>query len=456
MSTRVWESNVIDAPIENVWALVRPLDFSYLPTVSSSAIEGKLNANEVGSVHVINYKDKTVQKLRLSELSDAKHAVSWDLISSEPAHHVLSASYSIRLRPITQSSATFVEWVVDFSKDVTNEVTQDAVFKARENFKALAATVKAKLLAEAANAKVGKNKVPMPELKRQLSANSEKLHKLFASLDKNGNGVLEFDEFALAVNKLYGENLQDSHIKMLLREADTNQDNLVSYEEFTKWLASHQLEQKARDKADVPPIKIIYFPARGRAEAARVMLHEAGIPFEDVRLDYKTFVENGTKASAPFGQMPIMEVGKVKIAQSGAIFRYVAKLTGLYGRNLEESAKVDMICEAVSGDLGPEFGAAWYEKDAKLKEEKVAKFWNQTFPHWSGLLEKQLASNKDKSGYFVGSNLTMADVMVFVEGQRFLGLKPECLNACPGLHQLVTKVSSRPNIAAWLKKRPAE
>jgi len=296
MATRVWESTVIDAPIGTVWGLVRPLSFSYMPTVATSTIEGTHNGSEVGSVHVISYKDKTVQKLRLTELSDSKYCVSWDLVESLPAHHTSGASYTVRLRSVTAGNLTFVEWLADFSKDVSTEAMVDASFKAREHFKSIAATSKAKLLEQSANTPVGKAKVTVPELRRQLSARSTELHKVFTSLDKNGNGVLEFDEFALAVNKLYGENLADEAIRMLLRMADTNNDNVVSYEEFVKFLESEGLEAKAlgQAKEDVKSsavtlpgeVTLHYFPARGRAEVARLIMAEAGIKYTDNRLEY--------------------------------------------------------------------------------------------------------------------------------------------------------------------------
>ena len=59
---------------------------------------------------------------------------------------------------------TFVEWVVDFSKDVTTAAMVDAGYKARDNFKALGATSKAKLLEQAASTPVGSKKVTVPEL----------------------------------------------------------------------------------------------------------------------------------------------------------------------------------------------------------------------------------------------------------------------------------------------------
>jgi hypothetical protein len=42
---------VIDAPVEVVWPLVRPVNFSYNPLVNSSSIEGSVTGNE-GVCHV--------------------------------------------------------------------------------------------------------------------------------------------------------------------------------------------------------------------------------------------------------------------------------------------------------------------------------------------------------------------------------------------------------------------
>jgi len=458
MSTRIWESSVIDAPIATVWELVRPLNFSYSPAVVTAALDGKEQGNEVGSSRTVTYKDKTVQKLRLTELSDAKHAISWDLVSSEPAHHVMSASYSVRLRPITQGGQTFIEWVVDFSKDVTHEATADAVYKAREHFKQIAATAKSKLLDAAAKAQFGKNKVSVPQLQRQLSAKSEQLHKLFTSLDKNKNGVLEFDEFAIAVNKLYGENLADEAIRMLLRAADTNNDQVVSYDEFVKFLATEGLESKAQSVGDVkapPQIAMHYFNARGRLEVARLILKDASIPFTDNRHDFAHFKDN-LKAKAAFGQMPYMELGaqKTHIAQSQAINRYVAKLAGVYGKSLEDMARIDMFCEQVE-DIVRGWSAAWYEKDAKAKEEKVAKFLAEQLNAMLTPIEKQLAAAKKGTNWLVGNAFSLADVMLYDICSKFVAKKPDILNATPLVSQLMTRVATRPNIAAWIKARPA-
>jgi len=137
MATRVWESAVIDAPIDEVWKLVRPLNFSYNSYVTSAENEGKAHDDEVGSIKAITYKDGTTQRIKLIGLSDATWSVSWDVIESEPPIEVYSVSHTIRLRRVTESNQTFATWTTDFSNDATATVTEDQRYKQRENFTSL-------------------------------------------------------------------------------------------------------------------------------------------------------------------------------------------------------------------------------------------------------------------------------------------------------------------------------
>jgi len=138
MATRVWESSIIRAPVSAVWQVVRPLDFTYLPNVVEVKLSEDAKLAQVGGVRTVTYKDGTKQTIKLNELSDDRLALSYDLIASEPAVDVLSASYSIQLRRVTDTNETFVEITTDFSKDASLEVTEDARYKQREHMAALA------------------------------------------------------------------------------------------------------------------------------------------------------------------------------------------------------------------------------------------------------------------------------------------------------------------------------
>ena len=67
--------------------------------------------------------------------------------------------------------------------------------------------------------------------------------------------------------------------------------------------------------------KLTYFNLRGRAELARLIFAVAGQSYEDKRIEKEDWPNH--KQSAPFGQLPLLEVteegNKLVLAQSLAI-----------------------------------------------------------------------------------------------------------------------------------------
>lgn len=82
----------------------------------------------------------------------------------------------------------------------------------------------------------------------------------------------------------------------------------------------------------MPSYKLIYFPARGRAEIIRLAFAYNNIEFEDARLPGpELFAARASGAvKPPFGQFPILEVTEegstTTLGQSAAIARFVARL----------------------------------------------------------------------------------------------------------------------------------
>jgi hypothetical protein len=148
MATRVWESAILGAPIDVVWRLIRPLTFAYHPNVRGTEVEEKKLASEVGAVVRVSYKDTTVQRLRVVELSDAGYSVSWDLVESIPPVAVTGATHTVKLRRITDVNGTFIEWTTDFSKDAGQDIIQDQRFKQKDHFTALGAALEVKEVKE--------------------------------------------------------------------------------------------------------------------------------------------------------------------------------------------------------------------------------------------------------------------------------------------------------------------
>jgi len=143
MATRVFESGAVDAPIDRVWDILRPLDFAFLPSVATSVVEGRQNPARVGGVRRVIYKDGTLQRIKLMELNDAQHAVTYDVITSEPPVPYSSAIHTIRLRRVTFGGKTLVEFTSDFSNDASSSVIADAKWKRLEILAGIRETVAA-------------------------------------------------------------------------------------------------------------------------------------------------------------------------------------------------------------------------------------------------------------------------------------------------------------------------
>jgi len=203
----------------------------------------------------------------------------------------------------------------------------------------------------------------------------------------------------------------------------------------------------------MPSYKLTYFQGRGRAEITRLIFAQAGVKYEDNRItgdDWKTL-----KPTTPWGGMPILEVDGKVIAQSLTIARYVAKQTGLAGKNPLENALIDSVVDA-TGDIVTAVVAAMFEKDETKKAELQKKFMEETLPKVLGNLEKFLSNNK--GGFFVGDSVTWADLYVFdvLSGVVERSEKPDLLSkqGFSNLEAFCKRVGELPKIKAWVESRP--
>lgn len=86
---------------------------------------------------------------------------------------------------------------------------------------------------------------------------------------------------------------------------------------------------------------LIYWNCKARNYHILVVAKAGGI-----NLDFKTeFDMAALKAELPFGQLPYLVDGNVRLAQSNAIFRYVAKKGNMTGDTPEAYADSEMLTE---------------------------------------------------------------------------------------------------------------
>eukprot|EP00965_Chrysotila_dentata_P060003 1990165-Pleurochrysis_carterae.AAC.2 len=233
------------------------------------------------------------------------------------------------------------------------------------------------------------------------------------------------------------------------------------------------LRSRCRHSPRPTSAKLYYWPATGRAETVRILLAEAGIPFENVCFEKPTSlqiykdpqsfakVKELDSAQAFFAHcrsmggnltnnLPMLEMNGRYYTQSTALFRLVARLAGLYP---DDDAEAAYVVDNVLAHVEDMFTLPY----AVLLKRPVPgcpsgltleAFKAEVMPKHLGNLERLLASAGGE--YFTGS-FGLADVRVFdVLIHLFERPVPGCLKPFPLLSSLVERLAARPCIAAYL------
>ena len=197
-----------------------------------------------------------------------------------------------------------------------------------------------------------------------------------------------------------------------------------------------------------------------RAEVTRLSLYIGDIPFEDYRVegdDYEKFKKTGelpNKKIAPFKQLPVLDVDGKIFAQTGAIARFCGKISGMYPKNDDyKAALIDQIIEGAQ-DINYLVTLSGRDKDPERKKIARDILATKHLPKWFQFLENLLKKNT-KSIYFVGNDLTIADLAIW----RLLGwLKSGMLDGVPktilddyeNLNKLREEIYQNPKVIKWM------
>jgi len=201
-----------------------------------------------------------------------------------------------------------------------------------------------------------------------------------------------------------------------------------------------------------PKYNLIYFNGRGRGEVIRLIFETAGQAYTDTRIERADWPSH--KAGTPFGQLPVLEVDGVKLCQSNACARYVARAFKLAGKTDLEQAQADMVVDCFEDSIKPIL-TFFFEKDEAKKAEQKKKFLEEQLPSSLALLESLLKTNHGGDKFWVGTELTWADLsfLIFAGWLKMAGAENP-LAKYPKLQALHSKVEKVPAIAAWIAKRP--
>ncbi|CAD6195769.1 unnamed protein product [Caenorhabditis auriculariae] len=209
---------------------------------------------------------------------------------------------------------------------------------------------------------------------------------------------------------------------------------------------------KVDGKEMAPHYKLYYFESRGLGEVSRQLFALAKVEYENIRIpkDQWPTLKNET----PFGQVPVLEVDGVKIPQSLAIARYLARKFGYAGETPEEEALVDAFADQFK-DFYVQIHDFYYRAGG-FEQGDVEEAKNRALiparDKFLPLLTKFL--RKSNSGFLVDSGLTYADLIIVDNMTSIIGWYPEYLQNYPEIQAWYEKVVNVPAIKSEIENRP--
>ncbi|MEC8192763.1 MAG: glutathione S-transferase [Myxococcota bacterium] len=207
--------------------------------------------------------------------------------------------------------------------------------------------------------------------------------------------------------------------------------------------------------AALPKLTLVYAKMQALAEPARMLMHHAGLAYEDVYAwdHYGAPWRDGAKQQAPFGQVPVLVVDdRVSIDQSGAIQRYLGRITGTCPADPLLAAQADALCDnagelfAISNPVANFFTGERYEA-------KVADFVKAFTPRLA-YYSRSLAAHAD-GPFFFGQKPMFCDFTVFHHFQIAELLDPGVFSEHPDIQAFMRAMAALPGMSEYLESRPS-
>jgi len=222
--------------------------------------------------------------------------------------------------------------------------------------------------------------------------------------------------------------------------------------------------------------ELVYFDIRGLAETARFLFKIANVPFTDTRLslnfgtpgDFSTITRpefDAMKAAGELdvslGKVPLLLVNGVRIGQSKAIERFLAKEFGMMGSTNLEAAMIDQLVCSIQ-DAKDAYQKVKRESAALEQEAKdaaMAAWFSESLPEWVEKIEKSLPAGQP-GPWLVGSSVSYADVSWYAFLRAPSGYFDNtegalaALASGPRISAAAEACSEIPELQEWIASRP--
>jgi len=199
------------------------------------------------------------------------------------------------------------------------------------------------------------------------------------------------------------------------------------------------------------PATLAYWDIRGLAHPIRTLLHYVGEEYEDKMYSVTGEAPNFSRESwltdkfnlnLDFPNLPYYIDSDIKISQTNAILRYIARKHNMCGTTDAERAMVDMLADQVmdfrNGFIVLCYGSSFDAQLPSFKEQLPAKLQQfETF-----LADKQ---------FIIGDKLTFPDFHLYEMLFAHREISPDCLTNFPKLVAYMSRFEAVPAIKAYME-----
>jgi len=200
---------------------------------------------------------------------------------------------------------------------------------------------------------------------------------------------------------------------------------------------------------------LCYWDIRGLAAPIRLILEYAGVGYENrtMIMPKPEWLQMKLTLGFDFPNLPYYQEGNLKLTQSGAIMRHLARKFKLDGTNEKEKALADMVSDQL-GDIRGNLVGLCYNPNFT---QQMLQDWAQAEGEFSGrdtlkarleTLERYLENHGGE--WFAGENLTFADFMAWEILDQHRILMPGSLDSFSLLKRFMQKFESLENIDSYL------
>jgi len=189
------------------------------------------------------------------------------------------------------------------------------------------------------------------------------------------------------------------------------------------------------------PVTIKYWNLRGLAEAIRLMLEYLDVEYETKPLGSgEQWVAEKYNMGVDYPNLPMYDDGEVKLTQSFAIWRYIARKYKVLAPETEEQMRMADVAEGALTDLRYDWGMFSYSPQTESAKQAYLADLPAKLRGFETVLDKR---------EWLAGKLTYVDFAVCEKLAQIATLWPQCFDKTPNVRRYLEKFEALPRIKAY-------